>query len=90
MERSSAMTFNRSGAIIGWRFFSNYPANITMMVVRPVEGPKYKFTIVGMNAMTAPEAKTAFQKVAESDSIRVKAGDIIAWYYMPGSNPSIP
>ena len=91
IERSESMIFRKPGAITGWRFFSNYQGNITMMVVRPpINSAVFNAVVVWMKAMPAPNAKSALQKLAESDSIRVLPGDRIAWYYMPGSKPSIP
>ena len=90
MERSSAMTFNRPGTVKAWKLYSKSTADITMMVIRLVAGSDTKFTVVGMNVLKAPNGKAAVIPVATADRISVRPGDRIAWYYMPGSNPSIP
>ena len=84
------MTFNMPGTIKEWKLYSTSASEIAMVVVRPVEGSDTKFKIVGMNTLKTPNGTAAVIPVATADRISVKAGDIIAWYYMPGSNPSIP
>ena len=90
MEHSSSMTFDRPGTIKTWMLYSASAANITMVVLRPLEGSDTKFKIVGMNTMKTPNGTADMIPVATADRISVEAGDIIAWYYMPGSNPTIP
>ena len=84
------MTFKSPGTIRAWMLYSISESDITMMVVRPVRGSETKLTIVGMNVIKTPNGKAAIIPVPMADRIIVKAGDIIAWYYMPGSNPTIP
>ena len=87
IERSSSMTFNKRGFIKAWKLYSNLAANVTLIVVRPVEDSDTKLTVVGMNPLKAPNGKTAVIPVAAADRISVEAGDVIAWYY--DSSPSI-
>ena len=84
------MTFTRSGSIRAWKLYSTAAADITMTVVRPVTGSLSKFTIVGENVLTLPAAKTDVHTILPFDRINVEAGDIIAWFYLPGSDPTIP
>ena len=84
------MIFPRPGTVTAWKLYSKSTANITMMVVRPVTGTDYDFTLVGVNAIKAPNDSMAVIPVAIADRISVEAGDMIAWYYMPGSRPTIP
>ena len=90
IECSPSMTFTKSGSIKAWRIYSNSPANITLMVARPLEGSDNRFTVVGITGITTTNGKRDFEIIPESDGIRVNAGDVIAWYYVPGSYPSIP
>ena len=90
IERSPSMTFTKPGTVKAWNLYSKSTANITLIVVRPVEGNDLKFTIVGMNDLKAPNGKAAVIPVPTADRIRFKAGDIIAWYYWPSPNPTIP
>ena len=84
------MTFTRSGSIRAWKLYSTSKADIKMMVVRPVTGSDTKVTIVGENVLTLPAAKTDVHTIAPFDRINVQAGDIIAWFYLSGSDPTIP
>ena len=83
------MTFDKPCTVRAWQLYSNSAADISMMVVRPVAGSDTEFTVVGMNPMKVPKGKSPVMTVATADRIRVRAGDIIAWYYMPGSEPSV-
>ena len=88
IERSAAMTVPQPGTISTWALYSKSPAHVAMMVVRPVPGSNIEFSVVGMNDMKAQKGKTETQ-VAASDRISVKPGDIISWYYKPGTNPTV-
>ena len=90
IEDSPAMRFNRPGTIKAWNLYSTSAANIKMMVVRPYEDMIGIFTVVGINSIRTPNGTAAIIPVPTADRIRVEARDVIAWYYMPGSNPTIP
>ena len=90
IERSFSMTFTRPGIVRAWKLYSNSAVDISLMIVRPVAGSDLDFTVVGMNKVKAPNRKAAIIQVATADRISVEVGDIIAWYYMPGADPTIP
>ena len=91
MQNAPSMIFTRRGTVWAWKLYANAPANVTMMVIRPIIGTGYEnYTLVGMNVIKAPNDELAVIPVAAADRISVEVGDMIAWYYMPGSRPTIP
>ena len=89
VERSVAMTIPRDGSIQGWKFYTDSEADINMMVLRPVPGSETEYTIVGENFLHTPKVATEILTVPEFDRIDVKNGDVVAWLYLPGSDPTI-
>ena len=89
VERSMAMTIQRDGSIQAWKFYTDSEADINMMVLRPVAGSQTEYTIVGENFLRTPKVTTEILNVPEFDRIDVKTGDVVAWLYLPGSDPTI-
>ena len=87
-ENSPRLTVPRPGSIQAWKLYSNQHADVTMIVLRPLGGTS--FTIIGENVVTTPAGRTDVITVPDFDRINVRAGDVIAWYYLPGASPSIP
>ena len=89
LERSSAMTIPRDGSIQSWKLYADSAADVTMMIVRPVTGTTTAYTIIGQNVIKTPAGTTEIVTVPSFDRINVKAGDVVAWYYLPGSDPTV-
>ena len=89
VERSVAMTIPTDGSIQAWKLYADSAADVTMMIVRPVTGTTTAYTIIGQNVIKTPAGTTEIVTVPSFDRINVKAGDVVAWYYLPGSDPTV-
>ena len=85
IELTEAMTVPMDGVIESWKVFSDKDTAIVMQVWRPDASKSNSFKLVGQNYVSLKANRANLIKVPLFEQINVKKGDMLGWWYPPGT-----